>query len=357
MSLWVDKYRPTDSSKLDYHKEDAAKLKNLAQSDDFPHMLVYGPPGAGKQTRITCLLADMFGTGVHRMRIHYITFTTPSNKKMEITTVASSYHIEVNPSDSGIYDRLVVMEVLKSIAALRQPDDAGKRPFKVVVLTEVDRLTRDAQQALRRTMEKYSASCRLILCCNSISKVIPAIRSRCLNIRVAAPTEEEISRIVMNVFREERITLPADLAKKIAHQSNRNLRRALLMAEATKVKQYPFPAGATPVIADWEQYLDTTARMIAERQDAPRLLEIRSRLYELLSHCIPATLIMNGLVKKLLENCPDNTLKAEIISQAAIYEHRLQQGNKAIYHLEAFVAKFMSLYKRFIEENTMDMDF
>ncbi len=64
--------------------------------------------------------------------------------------------------------------------------------FLVIVIVEVDKLTRDAQHGLRRTMEKYVGSCRLILCCNSTSRVIPAIRSRCLAIRVAAPTVDEV---------------------------------------------------------------------------------------------------------------------------------------------------------------------
>jgi len=60
------------------------------------------------------------------------------------------------------------------------------------VLNEVDRLSKDAQHALRRTMEKYVAVCRLVLCCNSTCKVIEPIRSRCLPIRVAAPTNAEV---------------------------------------------------------------------------------------------------------------------------------------------------------------------
>ena len=70
-----------------------------------------------------------------------------------------------------------------------------------MLLVEVDRLSRQAQAALRRTMEKYTASCRLILCCNNPSKVIDPLRSRCLGVRVPAPSHAEIADVLQGVAR------------------------------------------------------------------------------------------------------------------------------------------------------------
>lgn len=101
MSLWVDKHRPRELARLDYHKPLAQQLLNLAQQGDFPHLMFYGPSGAGKKTRIMCLLRELYGSGAERLRNETMSFTTPSNKKIEIMTVGSNYHLEVNPSDAG----------------------------------------------------------------------------------------------------------------------------------------------------------------------------------------------------------------------------------------------------------------
>lgn len=52
------------------------------------------------------------------------------------------------------------------------------------------------------------------------------------------------------------------------------------------------------------------------------------------------------MAKQLVDKVPDNELKMRFIQEAAFYEHRLRVGQKAIFHLEAFVAKIMSVYKR-----------
>lgn len=94
MALWVDKYRPRDLMKLNYHLDQAKDLKRLCEQQDFPHLMFFGPSGAGKKTRIMCILKELYGSGVEKLRSETMNFTTPSNKKIEIMTVSSNYHIE-----------------------------------------------------------------------------------------------------------------------------------------------------------------------------------------------------------------------------------------------------------------------
>uniref|UniRef100_A0A0A9XZX4 Replication factor C subunit 3 n=2 Tax=Lygus hesperus TaxID=30085 RepID=A0A0A9XZX4_LYGHE len=350
MSLWVDKYRPTSLQKLDFHLSQAQHLKNLVNQGDFPHLLFYGPSGAGKKTRIMALLRELYGQGVERLRMEQMTFTTPSNKKVDIMTVASNYHIEVNPSDAGIYDRIVVMELIKNSAQTHQLDTSGQREFKVILLTEVDRLSKDAQHALRRTMEKYVATCRIILCANSISQVIPAIKSRCLAIRVPAPSNQQITAVLQNICKKEGLTLPSELAEKIAQKSDRNVRRAILMCETCKVQQYPFTADQNVMEPDWQIYLRETAKIILSEQSPKKLMDVRKRLYELLTHGIPTDIIFKGLLTELGKSC-DMALKTKVAELAAKFEHQMHNGSKVIFHLEAFVASFMSLYLHYLEDS------
>ena len=164
-------------------------------------------------------------------------FQTTSNRKLEFNIVASVYHLEITPSDVGNFDRVVVQDLLKEVAQTQQVDQSARQRFKVVVINEADHLTRDAQAALRRTMEKYSPNMRLILLANSTANIIAPIRSRTLLVRVAAPTESDICRVLRTVGAQEGWVEAEGLNGRIAKDSARNLRRALLMFEAVHAQK------------------------------------------------------------------------------------------------------------------------
>ena len=81
-------------------------------------------------------------------------------------------------------------------------------------------------------MEKYSPNLRLILIANSTANIIAPIKSRTLLIRVAAPTIKDIVAVMKHVALLEKFEFKEGLARRIALESGRNLRRALLMFEA-----------------------------------------------------------------------------------------------------------------------------
>ncbi|KAK9757828.1 hypothetical protein RND81_01G188800 [Saponaria officinalis] len=196
-------------------------------------------------------------------------------------------------------------------------------------------------------MEKYSASCRLILCCNSSSKVTEAVRSRCLNLRISAPKDEETVKVLEFIGKKEGLQLPSGFAARVAAKSNRSLRRAILLLETCRVQQYPFTTNQAIPPMDWEEYVCEIASNIMKEQSPKRLFQVRGKLYELLVNCIPPEIILKRLLFELLKKL-DAELKHEVCHWAAYYEHRMRLGQKAIFHLEAFVAKFMSIYKGFL---------
>jgi len=199
---------------------------------------------------------------------------------------------------------------------------------------------------------RYASTCRLILCCNSPSKVIDPVRSRCLGIRVPAPSHDDICTILQTVSRKENITLAAELAHKISLASNRNLRRAVLILEASHVQNRDATtlSGEMPVqLCDWELYIKQLAADITREQSPQRLLAAREKLYELLINCIPASIIIKTLALELCKNL-DDELKHEVVESAAFYEARIAMGSKEIFHLEAFVAKYMAIYKKYLNE-------
>lgn len=350
MSLWVDSHRPDTLSGLSYHEELTQQLTRLSKAEDLPHLLFYGPSGAGKKTRVNALLKEIFGPGVDRIHIDMREFTTPSNRKIDIAVLSSNFHMEINPSDVGIQDRLVIQTLIKEIAQTQQIDANSARKFKVIVISEADSLSKSAQQALRRTMEKYMSNLRLVLCANTTSKILSPIRSRCLLLRVAAPTIEQITEVLLGVAKKEGFSLPQPFASSIAQSSGRNLRKSLLMLETAHMQNSILSPTTTPPIPDWEIYVQQLALLIIREQSASNLLEVRNRLYELLTKCIPPSIILRTLSLELF-NKVDDRVKGAVIQQAAFHEARMKEGSKFIVHLESFVAKFMSIYKRFLLES------
>jgi replication factor C subunit 3/5 len=303
------------------------------------------------------LLREIFGPGVERVRLEHRSLKTPSNRTVDVATIGSNYHIECNPSDAGNNDRFVVQEVIKEVAShgvlysggTDGTTGASARTFKVVVLTEADRLSRQAQASLRRTMEKYSSVCRIVLLCESPSKIIDPVRSRCLGVRVPAPSHDEVAAVLTEVARRELPTpgCPRDLALRISAAAGQNLRRALLMLESCAVQQSPLAPDQPVALPDWELYICRLAREILQDQSPGKLLQARDMIYELLTNCIPADVIIRTLTRELCKSLDDGT-KHELVHWAAHYEHRVQLGSKDVFHLEAFVAKFMAIYKRWL---------
>ena len=113
----------------------------------------------------------------------------------------------------------------------------AKRGFKIIFLDEADALTGAAQAALRRTMEKYSRTCRFVMSCNFSSKIIDPIQSRCAVFRFRPIKAEDLEKYLKFVASKENVKVTKEAFESLTYLAQGDLRRAingLQMAAAAK---------------------------------------------------------------------------------------------------------------------------
>jgi len=178
-------------------KKIVERLASFVKSRNVPHCIFAGPPGTGKTTAALCLAHDLYG---ETYREHLM---------------------ELNASDArGIN---VVRETVKTFARVRT---LGEIPFKILILDEADNMTSDAQQALRRTMERYTNTCRFILIANYSGKIIEPIQSRCAPFRFKYLPREEQDTYLKHITMSENVELLEDGFDAIFDVCGGDLRKA-----------------------------------------------------------------------------------------------------------------------------------
>ncbi len=130
--------------------------------------------------------------------------------------------MELNASDERGID--VVRETVKTFARIKS---IGEIPFKILILDEADNMTSDAQQALRRTMERFTETCRFVLCANYSGKIIEPIQSRCAPFRFAHLPREEHDCYIKEIAAKEKLKLNADGLDAIFEVCSGDLRKAI----------------------------------------------------------------------------------------------------------------------------------
>lgn len=232
----------------------------------------------------------------------------------------------------------------------------------MVVILEADRLSKDAQHGLRRTMEKFSSNLRVILCCTSSSRIIWPIKSRCFALCVPAPSNSEVSfsRNLFPIMTRLRAVLKRSLLSSVKELLMAYvivslvilmemfagpflLSRLLLQSIQISQVAYTFRNSQTAERPDWEHFIDSVVEQVIREQSPASLLVVRSKLYDLLTHSVPPSLVIKMTLLSILPFLKNPKASRDAVACAAFY---VCESVCFLYHLGA------SDFKRQQTDNT-----
>ena len=342
----VDKYTPKSIDEAVFNQHILKKFKRFCQNESMPHILIAGPEGSGKQTSIKLILQELFGNDVHNTEDSVYTVIGSGNKATLVTVKQSNYHIVIEPNNNN-FDRYLIQDIVKEYAKkMPMPIFKTKKIFKVVLINNVDNLSYYAQTSLRRTMEKYSSTCRFIMWCTSPTRVIEPLISRCVFITINSPTDDELFAHIYKISIQENIKLNIDDYVHILESAHGNIKEALWLLELCKfgynkqnIYYHTIDLVVSIIISHNIEQINTN-----DKEEKNKRLYIRDLLYNIMITNINGTHILKDILNKLCDNedIPDEC-KYEIINIAAHYEHNLIRGRRNITHLEAPILKIMKL--------------
>ena len=309
--IWTEKYRPAIFSELMGQDDIIKKVQSLTNSLNIPHLLFAGPAGTGKSTLALIIVKELFGKN---WRENYL---------------------ELNASDErGIN---VIREKVKNFARTKA---FGNVPFKIIFLDEADALTPEAQQALRRTMENYSATCRFILSCNYSSKIIDPIQSRCAIFRFKLLEKKDIGKVLDKIAGGEKLQIAPESMEIIYEGSEGDCRRAINLLQST--------ASISPLIT---LELISTIISSAKPKDIRIVLDYalsgdfqksREKLLDvMLKESISGQDVIKAIQKEIWNLPVEPELKVKLTEKTGETEFRIVEGSDPFIQLQSLLASFV----------------
>ncbi|XP_037090098.1 LOW QUALITY PROTEIN: replication factor C subunit 5-like [Pollicipes pollicipes] len=308
---WVEKYRPKQLSDLISHEEIIKTIDRFMKEDALPHLLFYGPPGTGKTSTILACAKQLY-------------------KPSEFQAMV----LELNASD----DRGIgaVRNQIQSFASTRTIFNRG---FKLIILDEADAMTKDAQNALRRIIEKYTENVRFCLICNYLSKIIPAIQSRCTRFRFGPLAADQVAPRLDAVVQAESVEITPDGRQALLDLAGGDMRRVLNILQATWIAfgrvtehnvytciGHPLTSDITAIV-NWmlNEDVATAHRKITELKTAKGLA-----LQDVITE-------VHKLVHRI--DLP-STAKTGVLYRLGELEHQLSRGATETIQLAGLIAAF-----------------